>query len=101
VFNDKTKLTNTKTVLNYENLQFLVLSSFLEDVETFVNTLVVKSEQHSLYLSFYSLKSYTHQCSYCNKFQCMVQTENAFVAALLKSLNTFCSLRIYSITTVI
>jgi len=31
----------------------------------------------------------------------MVQTENAFVAALLKSLNTFCSLRIYSITTVI
>jgi len=101
VFNGKAKLTNTKTVLNYENLQFLVLSSFLEAVETFVNSLVVKSEQHFLYLSFYSLKSYTHQCYYCNTFQCMVQTENAFVAALLKSLNTFCSLRIYSITTVI
>lgn len=80
-FNDKTTLTNT-TVLNYENLQFLVLSSFLEDVATFVNSLVVKSEQHFLYLSFCSLESYTHQCCYCNTFQCVVQSESAFVAAL-------------------
>lgn len=100
-FNDKTTLTNTATVLNYENLQILVLSSFLENVATFVKSLVVKSEQHFLYLSFYSLKSYTHQCYYCNTFQCVVQSENAFVAVLLKSLNTFCSVRIYSITTVI
>jgi len=31
----------------------------------------------------------------------LVQCANAFVAALLKSLNTYCSLRIYSITAVI
>jgi hypothetical protein len=100
VFSRKTTLTSTKEVLKYENLQFRLRSSF-PDVAAFVNSPVIRSKQHFSYLSLYSLKSYTHECYYCDTFQCLVQSQNAFLAALLRYLNTFCSLRIYSVTTVI